>query len=79
MPRFAVLKNGVVDNVIMAETVELAEEATGLTAVASEVANIGEVYNEEDGTFFEMPAPIEIEHPPVEEAPADADALPANE
>ena len=79
MPRFAVLKNGVVDNVIVADSQELAEEVTGLTAVASEEANIGEIYNEEDGTFFEMPAPIEIEHPPVEEVSADADAAPANE
>jgi hypothetical protein len=74
MPRFAVMTNNIVVNVIMVDDLEAAEAVTGgLPIIASDVANIGEVYNEEDGTFFVMPEPPVIEHPPVDE-PEDAPA-----
>lgn len=76
MPRYAVLINNVVSNVIMVDDLEAAEEVTGgLPIVASDVANIGEVYNEEDGTFFEMPEPpaieIVLDDPETDPAPAE--------
>lgn len=76
MPRYAVLINGVVSNVIMVEDIEAAEEVTGgLRIVPSDTANIGEVYNEEDGTFFEMPEPpvveVVLDDPETDPAPAE--------
>lgn len=61
MPRYAVINNGVVVNVIMADSQEIAEEITEMTAIQSDIANIGEIHNEEDDTFFIAPEPPVIE------------------
>jgi hypothetical protein len=61
MPRYAILTNGIVSNVIMADNLEIAEEVTGFLAIESDVANIGEYYDEKDETFSLIPEPIAIE------------------
>lgn len=64
MPNFATLRNNVVDNIIVAETKEIAEAVTGQTCVeASELTRISDVYvdgelvrsTEEDLSVLESP------------------------
>ena len=50
--RFAVIENGIVENTILADSKEIAEQITGKTCVAytdSNIAHIGYGYN--DSTF----------------------------
>jgi hypothetical protein len=64
MKNFAVIKNVVVDNVIVAETKEIAELVTGLTCVEyteENPAGIGWTY---DGTSFTPPA-VQETNPPA--------------
>lgn len=49
MPTFAVIKDGIVVNTILADTVEIAEMVTGTECVLSETAAIGDLW---DGTQF---------------------------
>jgi hypothetical protein len=51
MPNFAVIKDDVVDNIIVADTLEIAESVTGLKAVECTglPVNIGDQYI--DGQF----------------------------
>jgi hypothetical protein len=59
MANFAVIKDGVVDNVIVADTKEIAEQVTGLTCVEyteENPAGIGWTY---DGANFVAPV-VEI-------------------
>jgi hypothetical protein len=59
MANFAVIENGTVLNVILADSKAIAEEVTGKTCIeftATNPAFIGLGY---DGTTFEQPAPIE--------------------
>ena len=53
MPKFTVLNNNVVENIIVADTLEIAQEVTGKTCVQlpsnSFIVNLGDLY---DGTFF---------------------------
>jgi hypothetical protein len=56
MAKYAVIKNGVVDNVVLAETQEIAEEVTGFTCIEVEhvpgAPGIGWSYS---GTTFTAP------------------------
>lgn len=58
---FAVIKNNIVTNVIIADSLEIAELVTGATCVKSDVAAIGAAYDEETGLFI-TPDPI-VEDP----------------
>jgi hypothetical protein len=64
MSNFAVIENGVVTNVIIADTQEIAEAVTGLTSIEVEqvpgAPGIGWLY---DGSEFSAP--------PVEETPSE--------
>jgi hypothetical protein len=68
MANYAVIKDGVVNNVIVADTQAIAQEVTGLTCVEIEhvpgAPGIGWTY---DGTNFSAPV---IEEP-AEETPAE--------
>lgn len=68
MANYAVIKNDVVDNVIVADTQEIAETVTGLTCVEVEqvpgAPGIGWSY---DGAEFTAPV-VEI---PAEETPTE--------
>jgi hypothetical protein len=58
---FAVINNGIVENIILAETQAIAEEVTGLTCIeytSDNPAHIGFGYN---GIIFEQPIIIEKE------------------
>lgn len=50
MYKFAVIEQGIVQNIIVAESREIAEEVTGKTAVLAE-ANVGDFYDDETGEF----------------------------
>lgn len=54
MATFASIKDGVVDNCIVAESLEIAEEITGLTCIEYTVPSVGFTYV--DGKFI---APVE--------------------
>jgi hypothetical protein len=67
MANYAVIKDGIVDNVIVADTKEIAETVTGLTCIEytdENPAGIGWSY---DGTTFTAPVVEE----PTEETPAE--------
>jgi hypothetical protein len=68
MANYAVIKNGIINNVIVAESQEIAESITGLACVEFQVEpgapGIGWSY---DGTNFTAPV---IEEP-VEETPVE--------
>jgi len=49
MATFAVIKDGIVDNCIVAESLAIAEEVTGLTCIEYTVPSIGYAYA--DGKF----------------------------
>ena len=63
MANFAVIENGIVTNIIVADTKQVAETATGKTCVEytdSNPACIGLGY---DGTIFEQPEVVFIPAP----------------
>jgi hypothetical protein len=59
MTNFAVIENGIVENIIVAESLEIAQSASGKTCVeyqdGSNAAYIGLTYK--DGVFEQPPAP----------------------
>jgi hypothetical protein len=55
MAKFAVIENGIVQNVIIADTKEIAEEVTGLTCVETTSGNIAHIGLGFDGATFEQP------------------------
>ena len=59
MPNFAIIENGIVTNVILADSKAIAEEVTGKTCVEYTAENAAHIYLGYDGTTFEQPAPIE--------------------
>jgi hypothetical protein len=67
MTNYAVIKDGIVNNVIVADSKEIAEQVTGLTCVEFQLEpgapGIGWAY---DGTDFTAPV-VEV---PAEETPA---------
>jgi hypothetical protein len=66
MPNFAVIENNVVINVILADTLEDAEQATGFTCIEYTDASpigIGWIFN---GERFDNPATIVIQSPATE-------------
>jgi hypothetical protein len=73
MANYAVIQNGIVTNIIVADTKEIAETVTGLTCIENEnlpgTLGIGWSY---DGTTFTAPV-IELptEETIIEEAPAE--------
>lgn len=79
MAQFAVIENGYVLNVILADSKEIAEEVTGLLCVEAGGGVIGATYNEETGEFilpvFEEPLapeePVIAPVVPIEETPAE--------
>lgn len=64
------MDNGVVVNVIEADSIEIAQELTGLTAMVSDTAGIGYVLDGETGEFT-APDPV------VDDEPILADPAPA--
>lgn len=72
MKSFAVIKDGIVDNCIVADSQETAESVTGLTCVEYFIVEPGWTYS--DGKFA-APVVEEVtvveETPAVEEAPAE--------
>ena len=68
MATFAVVKDGLVENCIVADSLEIAQEVTGLTCVeytSENPAGIGFTYA--DGVFTNPNAPIPSEETPAEE------------
>ena len=68
MVTFAVIKDGLVENCIVADSLENAQEITGLTCVeytSENPAGIGFTYA--DGVFTDPNAPIPSEETPAEE------------
>jgi hypothetical protein len=59
MPNFAVIKNGIVLNIILADSKAIAEEVTGNTCVEYTDVNPACIGLGYDGTTFEQPAPVE--------------------
>ena len=60
MANYAVIKNGVVENIIVADTKEVAERVTGLTCIEYTDSNIASIGDTWDGTkFTNEPAVIE--------------------
>jgi hypothetical protein len=57
MKTFAVIENNIVVNIIVADSIEVAESATGLTCVEYYVPKIGDSYI--DGAFV----PSNVEEP----------------
>jgi hypothetical protein len=59
MATFAVIKDGIVENCIVADSKEIAEKITGLTCIESDIAHIGFPYI--DGNFVLPPSPEDLE------------------
>jgi hypothetical protein len=55
MAKFAVIENGIVQNIILADSKEISEIVTGLTCVESTPENIAHIGFGFDGTTFEQP------------------------
>jgi hypothetical protein len=64
MAKFAVIENGIVQNVIIADTKEIAEEVTGLTCIEYTSENPAYIGLGFDGTTFEQPEITIIEETP---------------
>lgn len=62
MQTFAIIKDNVVINTIVAETVEIAEEVTGLDC-SPLAASIGDIYDPETETFTTPDAPEWTDEP----------------
>lgn len=78
MNRFLVIDGDMVVNSIVAESLEIAEQVTGATCVASEEASIGWIYDFETGNFT-SPITVEVAEEIIEEtlaieAPAEEPA-----
>jgi hypothetical protein len=58
MKNFAVIEDNIVVNVIVADTLKIAEEVTGKTCVESTVENSAVIGLGYDGTTFEQPVII---------------------
>jgi hypothetical protein len=76
MPTFAVVVDGIVENCIVAESLEIAEESTGKTCIEYEPdGSVSKGFSYADGIFVDPnpPAPIEVptEEVPVEEVPVE--------
>jgi hypothetical protein len=56
---FAVIVNDKVENIIVADSKEIAEQVTGFTCVEYTHENPAHIGLGYDGTTFEQPAPIE--------------------
>jgi hypothetical protein len=72
MATFAVIKDGLVENCIVADSLEIAQEVAGLTCVeytSENPAGIGFTYADE--IFTDPNAPIPSEEVPAEETPAE--------
>lgn len=54
---FAVIKNNIVENIIVADSKEIAEQVTGLTCVQYENTNPAHIGLSYNGTTFEQPEP----------------------
>jgi hypothetical protein len=68
MTTFAVIKDGLVENCIVADSLEVAQEITGLTCVeytSENPASIGFIYAE--GVFTDPNPPISSKETPEEE------------
>jgi hypothetical protein len=68
MATFAIIKDNVVENCIVADSLEIAQEITGLTCVeytSENPAGIGFTYA--DGVFTNPNAPVPSEETPAEE------------
>ena len=59
MATFAVIKDGIVENCIIADSKEIAEEVTGFTCIESDTAYIGLPYV--DGNFVFPPILVDSE------------------
>lgn len=57
---FAVIENGIVENTIIADSKEIAEQLTGKTCVAYTDSNIAHIGYGYDGTTFEQPVLEEL-------------------
>jgi hypothetical protein len=69
MLNFAVIKDGKVDNIIVADSAEIAEQVTGYTCVPDDgTAQIGFTW---DGSIFEEPTPVVAEETPAETPTAE--------
>jgi hypothetical protein len=66
MANFAVIKDGKVENLIVSESKDVAEEATGLTCVEYTDVNPAFIGLGYDGTTFEQPIVEEPEEETVE-------------
>jgi hypothetical protein len=65
MAKFAILENNIVINIIIADSKEIAEEATGLSAVEytdENTAKIGQTYDSVNNVFY-TPEEISEETP----------------
>jgi hypothetical protein len=62
MKRFAVIQNNIVINVIIADTKEIAEEATGLTCIESTDENSAYIGLKYENGVFEKPVSTNTEH-----------------
>ena len=61
MFNYAVIKDGKVDNIIVAESLEVAEQITGYTCILDDgTAHIGLGW---DGSSFEQPEPVVVGPP----------------
>lgn len=56
MPRFALIKDGVVVNICLADSLESAEMVTGFQCVETDTGNIGNQYS--NGEFIDIAEPI---------------------
>jgi hypothetical protein len=71
MPIFAIIEEGTVTNIIVAETKEIAESVTGKICIESKDGNIAHIGLSYDGTLFEQPKiePEDIEQGDPNEPP----------
>jgi len=60
MKNFAVLNNSIVENIIVCESLELAEEVTGKTCVEYTTENPAHIGLGYDGTTFQQPVKPEV-------------------
>lgn len=66
MARIAIIENGIVSNVIEADSEQIAADLTGMLCVLATDAGIGWFYNEESNDFSAPPTPQEPEIlPPI--------------
>lgn len=68
---FAAINNGIVVNILIADSKETAEQITGLTCIPSNTAGIGWSYDDETGEFT-APALEELQEIKIEQAALSA-------